>query len=377
MYKLEIDNIHNIFNFILKNKNIEYIINFSLISKEYNNVVKKRDLDKYIIDTSINMHSCFFLSITGLLYNYNNYNNYNNIDISKIENIKNITNISSISTIINNKIYNHCMFKTYSNRVYGFGKSLIHQLYNNFLHTNCFSFNDDSLIKIYESEFKIKKIITSYYFSLIHTDKYLWLIGDIPNLNLNNYKSAKESIIKFPIFIDLIKNEIIDIVCGYSHVLLLTIVGNIWSFGKGNQGQLGSGLYKSCKFPRMIKNFKNIISIHANGNHSCALDKNNSLWVWGNNSNYQLGINMNKIIYKPLNVLKNVDYFSAGLNQNCILYKNKLIIIGKNKSKKLKKININKNITNIKTNYNKVFGINQNGDVFFLKNDNFAKIIIL
>ena len=94
---------------------------------------------------------------------------------------------------------------------------------------------------------------------------------------------------------------------------------------------MGNSNRKSHKYPKIIKNLKNIVKIDSTSNHNFALDKNYNIWIWGLNNTYQLGINIiNKVIDIPLNIFKNVKDFSTSLSHSAYIdFDNNIFIFGK------------------------------------------------
>ena len=63
--------------------------------------------------------------------------------------------------------------------------------------------------------------------------------NEYDELNSNNINS-KSKFIPFPVKIESLKDEyIIDIKCGWGHVLVLTLNGDVFSFGSNIHGQCG------------------------------------------------------------------------------------------------------------------------------------------
>ncbi|MGB9864341.1 MAG: RCC1 domain-containing protein [Candidatus Saccharicenans sp.] len=100
-----------------------------------------------------------------------------------------------------------------------------------------------------------------------------------------------------------------QIFCGPSamHVLVVDKDGICWVWGLNTSGQLGDGSINEIgtllkgrgKYPPLKLDWiKNIIMAALGGNHSLALDRDGSLWAWGNNWHCQLGIGK-KSRYEP------------------------------------------------------------------------------
>lgn len=98
----------------------------------------------------------------------------------------------------------------------------------------------------------------------------------------------------------LMNEELVSAVCGDVHSMVLTIKGEIFSFGGCTFGQLGLGniegmpldadRYPYVPMPTKIKTLKNITFIACGDSHSMAIDCDGKLYSWGACANYQLGI---------------------------------------------------------------------------------------
>ncbi|SPF39266.1 RCC1 domain-containing protein, alpha-tubulin suppressor (fragment) [Candidatus Desulfosporosinus infrequens] len=65
--------------------------------------------------------------------------------------------------------------------------------------------------------------------------------------------------------------------------------GHVWSWGYGQQGQLGNGTTTASQLtPVQVSNISNIIAI-AGGTSFYALDSSGKVWAWGDNTSGQLG----------------------------------------------------------------------------------------
>ncbi|KAF0984384.1 hypothetical protein FDP41_000283 [Naegleria fowleri] len=93
----------------------------------------------------------------------------------------------------------------------------------------------------------------------------------------------------------LTSKTVVDIQCGDFHNIILTSDGKVYGWGLNDKGQLGDGSIVNRLFPVKIpdSSFDNrkIISITADMNVSFAIAENGPLYAWGQNDNYQLGIN--------------------------------------------------------------------------------------
>ena len=76
-------------------------------------------------------------------------------------------------------------------------------------------------------------------------------------------------------------------------------------------------------FPSTI-GLSNVVSVSAGKTHALALDINGNVWVWGDNSLGQLGIDNIGFIQQPikLNSLSNIVSISAGTTHSLVLNTN-------------------------------------------------------
>ncbi|MBW0511775.1 hypothetical protein O181_051490, partial [Austropuccinia psidii MF-1] len=84
-----------------------------------------------------------------------------------------------------------------------------------------------------------------------------------------------------------------QVVCGYDHVLALTTDGHVYSWGNGQQQQLGRKIIERRKknglAPERLS-LKRIVLIGSGGSHSFAVDENGTVYGWGLNTRGQLGV---------------------------------------------------------------------------------------
>ena len=98
-----------------------------------------------------------------------------------------------------------------------------------------------------------------------------------------------------------LKTDIIDIACGRDHSYCLDKQGNVWSFGSNYRGQLGiprgnddnNDNDNDSQLINKITWFENqnkkIISISSGNYHGAAIDKSGNVYVWGRGDEGQIG----------------------------------------------------------------------------------------
>eukprot|EP01052_Picozoa_sp_SAG31_P017909 SAG31_NODE_1247_length_9127_cov_2.629929_2_plen_1146_part_00 len=80
-----------------------------------------------------------------------------------------------------------------------------------------------------------------------------------------------------------------SVAIGHSHVLLLDYDGDVWSWGKGEYGQLGDGSRGLGMTPRLVLAGKNVNLIVAGRYHSLAVTEAGWVYSWGCDESGQLG----------------------------------------------------------------------------------------
>jgi alpha-tubulin suppressor-like RCC1 family protein len=98
--------------------------------------------------------------------------------------------------------------------------------------------------------------------------------------------------------------------CGGSHTAAIKTDGTLWVWGRGDSGQLGNGV-TTGNISTPVTTFSggtNWKEVSSGGYHTAAIKTDGTLWVWGSNSNGQLGINATTVRCTP------VTTFAGGTN---------------------------------------------------------------
>ncbi|OLQ16324.1 Regulator of chromosome condensation (RCC1) repeat family protein [Cryptosporidium hominis] len=140
------------------------------------------------------------------------------------------------------------------------------------------------------------------------------------NTEFNNDKDSKELLkriedyentIFYPTRISCFSNicdkiTISKIDCGAFFTLALDHNGDLFSWGQGRDGSLGTGSYEDSFVPQKIKLKNKVKSFSAGMFHCGAIDEKNQLYVWGSNEFGQLGTKLymdNKNLNTPFKIL--------------------------------------------------------------------------
>ncbi|USK60456.1 RCC1 domain-containing protein [Peribacillus asahii] len=119
------------------------------------------------------------------------------------------------------------------------------------------------------------------------------------------------------------------VAAGDSHTLVLKKNGTVWSFGKNQTGQLGSGNTKNQYTPVQVKGLKNVKDIAAGYNFSLALKKDGTVWMWGNPL---ASVSNPRSIPYQIKSLKNVVDIAAGEEHMIALKKDGTVWVWGNNS---------------------------------------------
>ncbi|ETR67449.1 MAG: hypothetical protein OMM_11588, partial [Candidatus Magnetoglobus multicellularis str. Araruama] len=107
-------------------------------------------------------------------------------------------------------------------------------------------------------------------------------------------------------------SSIIAIAAGYDHSLALSDDGKIWAWGSADNGRLGNNTSSSHSSRAVrvlnqdLSELSTVIAIDAGYAHSLALKSNGTIWTWGNGQNGELGDDMVTENSKAVQV-KNTD----------------------------------------------------------------------
>ncbi|XP_021774712.1 ultraviolet-B receptor UVR8-like [Chenopodium quinoa] len=88
--------------------------------------------------------------------------------------------------------------------------------------------------------------------------------------------------------------DVVSVSAGHYHSLAVTAKGELWAWGRNDEGQLGRGLLEprcSWNEPKLVKELDNVKvqSAFASGVISAAIGDDGSIWTWGRSKRGQLG----------------------------------------------------------------------------------------
>ena len=144
----------------------------------------------------------------------------------------------------------------------------------------------------------------------INNEIFTWGYNEHGSLGLGNFDNHR-----IPIQNLLLTNiEIVDIKCGYLHTLLLTSNLEVLSCGNNLEGQLGREITgENASTFQKIPTLSEITRIECGSFQSMCINAYNDLYVFGFNSNGELGLSDNNHRFKPVkHPLSNIIDISKG-----------------------------------------------------------------
>ncbi|MCI4393271.1 hypothetical protein PGIGA_G00155620 [Pangasianodon gigas] len=121
-----------------------------------------------------------------------------------------------------------------------------------------------------------------------------------------------------PTCVKALKSEKVKLVaCGRTHTLVYTSCGNLYAAGGNNEGQLGLGDFEERTSFQLVEFFtkhRPIKMLAAGSNTSAAITQDGKLYVWGDNSEGQIGLGKEEGTSTPreLYVGRRVTWISCG-----------------------------------------------------------------
>jgi alpha-tubulin suppressor-like RCC1 family protein len=83
--------------------------------------------------------------------------------------------------------------------------------------------------------------------------------------------------------------HVIAIAAGACSAYAVLSNGTVWSWGEGNNGELGDGKDSNSSVPVQVRGLSDAVQVAGGGAMAYALERNGSVWAWGDNAYGQLG----------------------------------------------------------------------------------------
>jgi len=153
------------------------------------------------------------------------------------------------------------------------------------------------------TDWAIKDATMNYCVSaVIKSDGTLWLCGDNWSHHLGNSTNGVATVYS-PIQTSVGGTDWKQVSCGYYTTHAIKTDGTLWTWGKNNSYTLGiSGLSSLVKgTPAQIGSASDWKFVCAGSGGSFAIKTDGTLWVWGDTSGY-IGLGTSAIVYTPVQV---------------------------------------------------------------------------
>ena len=123
----------------------------------------------------------------------------------------------------------------------------------------------------------------------IKTDGTLWTWGDNTSGQLGDNTSTKRS---SPVQTIAFGTNWKQVFCGYAHTIATKTDGTLWVWGLNSNGQIGDNTIANYSSPVQTVTFGSTWKQASGGKlHTACVKTDGSLWIWGNNDQGQLGDN--------------------------------------------------------------------------------------
>ena len=144
----------------------------------------------------------------------------------------------------------------------------------------------------------IKQVSCGYHHSAILT-----INGDVYVMgsNIHGTLASKQEGLNYSFLPILVEGlpTIDKVESGAFHLCVLSNEGKAYSWGRGMDGQLGTGVNKNSSTPELITVEEEIIDLSCGTNHTILLSSSNIAYAFGNGIYGQLGTGNNKNQSKP------------------------------------------------------------------------------
>jgi len=163
-----------------------------------------------------------------------------------------------------------------------------------------------------------------------------------------------------------------------SHYLILSSNGVVSAWGANSFGQCGAEPCDEITEINYIDFENKIVKVSAGNGFSIALDENNTVWGWGKNTDFQLGISRPTDVSgaptyftTPQKVSENINDIATGENFNVLLTTDgDVLLSGNGQSNTLKRINPdNTNFKYVTANYDNIIAVDEDNIIHHWKSN--------
>jgi len=130
----------------------------------------------------------------------------------------------------------------------------------------------------------------AYHTVVLKSDGTVWSWGKNSNGQLGNGNITASNVpVQVKGLSGVSSGIVTAVAAGYDHTVILRNDGTVWSWGNNSNGQLGNGNITASNAPVQVSGLSTVTAIAAGFGHSLALKSDGTVWTWGNNSRGQLG----------------------------------------------------------------------------------------
>lgn len=153
--------------------------------------------------------------------------------------------------------------------------------------------------------------------------------------------SSEKTVVFFKMNKVLIQPLVSQISIGLNHVILMTLQGQVFTWGDNYYGQLGIGnpFHVMSLEPTFVNKIDSASFVMAYENTSFMISTTKKLWVWG--SSKYIGSNLSGNLFKPFQTHSNLLYHKLKVNDGLFIAKTTLIQDNQNNQAKNLKANTN------------------------------------
>lgn len=145
---------------------------------------------------------------------------------------------------------------------------------------------------------------------------YMWGANSYGQLGEGSTASRKYAI-KINSVTALPEHSVKQVSLGGAHSAALTFDGTLYMWGRNSNGQVGDGTRTNVYHPKKIMN--NVKMVACGNEHSAAVTADGSLYMWGANGSGQLGDGTGYVLLTPVKIMDNVKYVALGSNYSAAI----------------------------------------------------------
>jgi alpha-tubulin suppressor-like RCC1 family protein len=146
------------------------------------------------------------------------------------------------------------------------------------------------------------------YTSAIKTDGTLWTWG---RGNFGQLGNATITNVSTPVTTFAGGTNWKQVSCGYAYTSAIKTDGTLWTWGRGNLGQLGNAQVNNRSTPvTTFAGGNNWKQVSSQNSHTSAIKTDGTLWTWGNSANGRIG----NAVVTTFSISTPITTFSGGTN---------------------------------------------------------------